>query len=85
MADEHGKTKVGFWLRAQDAKEEWMIDHKRDWGWRRWADNGAFHTELGDGSCSCLCSLFVNLEEENGFRLSGKLIQVYALHTVIEF
>ncbi len=46
MAGEHGKTEVGFWLGGQDAKEEWMIDHKGDWGWRRWTDNGAFHTEL---------------------------------------
>ncbi len=32
VAREHGQTQARFWLGTQDAKVEWMIDQKRDWG-----------------------------------------------------
>ncbi len=35
VAGEYRKTEAAFRLWTQDTKEEWMIDDKGDWGWRR--------------------------------------------------
>ncbi len=64
MAGEHGKAQAGLRLWTQDAKEEWMIDHKGDWGWRRWTDDGALFMNLEDGNCNSFCPLLVNLQGE---------------------
>ncbi len=48
MVGEHRKTQTQSQLWTQDTKEEWVIDHKGNWGWKMWADNGAPLVNLED-------------------------------------
>ncbi len=60
VAGEHWKAQTRFRLWTQDAKEEWMIDHKENrWGCR-WANNGAHFMNLEDSNYKSLCPLFVS-------------------------
>ncbi len=61
-ASEHGEAQTGFRLWTQDAKEEWMIDHKGNrWGWGLSTASSALKT-LTKGHCRSFSAFLVNLK-----------------------
>ncbi len=61
MTGEYGETQARFRLWAQDGKEEWMIDHKGDWGWRRRSNYATASNTVHYGHSYSFCTFFIDM------------------------
>ncbi len=61
MTGEYGETQTRFLKWTQDGKEEWVIDHKGDWGWERRSNYATARNTVDYGHSYSLCTFFIDL------------------------